>query len=120
MLLLLLETNQPINHEDTTKILEVIKFEKDTNPPKVDVLGNPTHQFSNTEHNETSSSQIVLLQPEVPPQKPGIIDYLYDSQPILRFNSYGEFKRALNDYESQTITKFILRNQSKQFTAPGR
>ena len=30
-----------------------------------------------------------------------------------------DFKRALSEYETQTITKFILRNQSKQFTAPG-
>lgn len=39
---------------------------------------------------------------------------------ILRFSTYVDFKRALTEYESQTITKFILRNQSKQFTAPGK
>lgn len=45
--------------------------------------------------------------------------YSYDDQTIMRFNSYGNFKGTLNEYESQTITKFILRNQSRQFTVPG-
>jgi len=35
--------------------------------------------------------------------------------PIIRYGSYTEFKSALVSYESQTITKYILRNQTKSF-----
>ena len=42
-----------------------------------------------------------------------------EPQSILKFPTYNGFKDAMSNYENQTITKFILRNQSKQFHLQG-
>ena len=64
-------------------------------------------------------NQQIIIIPEQQCDKEPIYLYTEEPQELQRFNSYSEFKRHLNEYEGQTITKFILRNQSKQFTAPG-
>eukprot|EP00111_Clytia_hemisphaerica_P004917 TCONS_00014140-protein len=48
-------------------------------------------------------------------QEQEMLPIVDEQQPILKFDSYADFKRTLTEYESQTITKFILRNQSKGF-----
>ena len=62
--------------------------------------------------------QIILLQEQVAHHALQAMEE-QEPSPILKFDSYAEFKRAVTDYEAQTITKFILRNQSKNFKAPG-
>ena len=62
------------------------------------------------------NEQIILLTGAAVVNEVKTID---EPQPILKFPAYNSFKDAMSNYENQTITKFILRNQSKQFHLQG-
>ena len=62
------------------------------------------------------NEQIILLTTAAAGVNAKTID---EPQPILKFPTYNGFKDAMSNYENQTITKFILRNQSKQFHLQG-
>ena len=49
-------------------------------------------------------------------QQPAFVD---DEQPILKFDSYDDFKIAMNEYQTKTVTKFVSRNKTKDFSLQG-
>lgn len=99
---------------DPSKMLEAIKVNANGSTSTQHVIEiDGQRQVLNIGDNQ----HIILLQEGH--ESEVVYNYCEENQPVLRFGSYSEFKCALNEYESQTITKFILRNQSKQFTAPG-
>ncbi|XP_057295311.1 squamous cell carcinoma antigen recognized by T-cells 3-like isoform X2 [Hydractinia symbiolongicarpus] len=98
---------------DPSKMLEAIKVNANESTSTQHVIEiDGQRQVLNIGDNQ----HIILLQEGH--ESEVLYNYCEENQPVLRFGSYSEFKCALNEYESQTITKFILRNQSKQFTAP--
>ena len=99
------------------KVLEVIKLEHDENLLLSDA---PTTSYQHQSMVEESDN-VIIMPPNVSQgeEHSEMIHFVDEQQPILKFGSYAEFKRTLNEYEAQTITKFILRNQSKQFPTQG-
>jgi len=105
------------------KVLEVIKLEHgDGNLLLSDA---PTTSFQHPSQHQNmveESDNVIIMSPSNTSQEEEhgeIYHFVDEQQPILKFGSYAEFKRTLNEYEAQTITKFILRNQSKQFPTQG-
>lgn len=49
-------------------------------------------------------------------RQPAFVD---DDQPILKFDSFNDFQIAMNDYQTKTVTKFVSRNKTKDFSLQG-
>lgn len=63
-------------------------------------------------HHEHTSIQV----PYLGSQQPAFVD---NEQPILKFDSYDDFKIAMNEYQTKTVTKFVSRNKTKDFSGQG-
>ena len=63
-------------------------------------------------HQENTNMQL----PYLGNHQPAFVD---DEQPILKFDSYDDFKIAMNEYQTKTVTKFVSRNKTKDFAGQG-
>ncbi|XP_065663272.1 squamous cell carcinoma antigen recognized by T-cells 3 isoform X3 [Hydra vulgaris] len=104
--------DQQINFEssDAQKIFDGIKFNHSYGVTDR-CLSEEVVEIDNQQQSISDSQQVLFLTED------GNQRNFVDQQQIFKFNTYTEFKQTLAEYEAQTITKFILRNQSKQFTA---